>query len=183
MAVTGDEGSRKNAVPSISIEIKTSGGEEDVNPSSSRVHKSLEDKRVPNVNKNKLSLDRKLNDERFFHDYLAFAADMRTGKRSKPKKLKIKLQRPQERRDYPEGCIIGEVESQGFRDMTNSLSGCNKTDHLASEVAMDEEEYDEDMMEAAEALLMLNRGPYTAESSGKRRCLCFDLNEPPPDDI
>ncbi|KAL4566982.1 hypothetical protein LXL04_022552 [Taraxacum kok-saghyz] len=166
MAVTGDEGSRQNAVPSISIEIETSGGEEDVKPSSSRVHKSLEDKRVPNVNKNKLSLDRKLNDERVFHDYLAFTADMRTGKRSKPKKLKIKLQRP-----------------QGFRDMTNSLSGCNKTDHLASEVAMDEQEYDEDMMEAAEALLMLNRGPYTAESSGKRRCLCFDLNEPPPDDI
>ncbi|CAH1432721.1 unnamed protein product [Lactuca virosa] len=221
MKSTGEEATGQKAVSSISIEIKTPKRttsiqrrnsyprkKEDV--TSSRVQETLEDKR--SVYKNKFSLDREFNDQRVLHDDVASTADLvKTRKPPISNKLKIRLPRRQEIRDYHEGRVHGDqveskrkivspnstpIGSEGggsekVADQTSSLSGRNVKggrrgrSALQVPVAVAEAEVredDEDMIKAAETLLMMRRDRRSmAESTGRNsKCLGFDLNEPPP---
>ncbi|CAI9298281.1 unnamed protein product [Lactuca saligna] len=173
---------------------------------SSRVQETLEDKRT--VYKNKFSLDREFNDQSVLHNVASTADLVKTRKPPLSNKLKIKLPCRQERRDYHEGRVHGDhveskrklvspnstpIGSEGGRsekvaDRTSSLSGRNVKGGRRGRSALrvpvakaEVREYDEDMIKAAETLLMMRRDRrYMAESIGRNsKCLGFDLNEPP----
>ncbi|KAL4566987.1 hypothetical protein LXL04_022557 [Taraxacum kok-saghyz] len=168
----------QNAVPSISIKIKNPNSyrrkEEDVKPS--RVHETLKAGKV-NVYKNKFSLDRKLNDQSVSNHEVASSTANRVGTRKPPKskKLTIKLQNQPKIRDY---------QKRKVADLTSSLSGRNVIDKkrggLSLKVKENVQENDEDVIKAAETLMMMSRGlqPPMAESIGNKRCLGLQFHFP-----
>ncbi|KAL4572509.1 hypothetical protein LXL04_019288 [Taraxacum kok-saghyz] len=170
---------RKRGPPELRVD------DDDMNPNSyrrkeedvkhSRVHETLKDE---NVN---VSLDRNFNDHSMSnHEVASSTANLvETGKPPKLKKLTIKLQNQPKRRDY---------HKREVPDLTSCLSGRNvvkrKRGGFTLKVKENVKENDEDVIEAAETIMMMSRGlgPPMAESTGKRRCLGVDLNEPPPGD-
>ncbi|KAI3782077.1 hypothetical protein L2E82_12109 [Cichorium intybus] len=82
--------------------------------------------------------------------------------------------------------IVNEGGQSGkVIDLRSCLSGRNvkgrRNRSALKEEPVEVEEYDEDMIKAAENLVMMRRGRRSkVKSSGNKKCLGFDLNKPPP---